>query len=37
MNEIKCTRCTHRFECLAKHFIPDNYGRDCKDYLEENK
>lgn len=35
-NKIKCRTCVHKFECLAKHHIPENYGNDCPEY-EENK
>lgn len=30
--KIKCTDCIYKFECLAKHHIPKNYGNDCKRY-----
>ena len=34
MPVIKCSSCAFKFECLAKHYIPKNYGNDCKDYME---
>lgn len=34
INKIKCTTCVYKFECLAKHHIPKNYGKDCKKFKE---
>jgi len=34
IKEIKCSTCIYKFECLAKHHIPENYGNDCKKYRE---
>lgn len=35
-NKPLCSKCIHRFKCLAEHHIPDNYGLDCLKY-EESK
>lgn len=29
---IKCVDCIYKFECLAKHHIPENFGKNCKKY-----
>ena len=32
-DEIRCEDCGYKFQCLAKHHIPENYGYDCEDYM----
>lgn len=32
--KVKCSTCRYKYECLAKHHIPENYGNDCKKYKE---
>ena len=29
---LRCSTCIFKFECLAKHHIPENYGNDCTEY-----
>jgi len=35
MKQTKCSTCAKKIRCLANHHIPDNYGKDCKQYLDE--
>jgi len=34
MKTVRCSTCVNKFKCLAKHYIPENYGNDCLDYKE---
>ena len=35
MPEIRCGDCLYRFQCLAEHHIPENYGYDCEKYKKD--